>query len=103
MVGSGGSYVFYIRSFQKPRLEKIYPNFLFEERRVLLFFRLPYCPKSEKQLGSFIEQLSVSTDDQYNFRVIWNTRSIKSLFSLKDKVQHVSCGSYISICSCGEN
>ena len=68
--------------------EKLMQEFLFEERerRVLLFFRLLYCPKSEKQLGRF-QQLRVFTNDQYNFRVIWNTRNSKSWFSLKDRVK----------------
>ena len=56
--------------------------------------------KSEKQLSCFTEQLPAFTND---FRVTWNTRNIKSLFSLKAKVKHVSCGIFKDICSCVEN
>ena len=56
------------RQFNEPRVEKIIPNFLFEEGRDL-FFRLPCCPKSEKLLGCFIKQLHGFTNERYNFKV----------------------------------
>ena len=36
------------------------------------------------------------------FKIIWNTRNIRSLFSLKDRVEHMSCVIYEGTCSCGE-
>ena len=39
----------------------------------------------------------------YSFVVIWKTRNIRSLFSLKDKTSHVSSVVYNGKCNCGEN
>ena len=41
-------------------------------------------------------------NDKYNFRIIWNTRKIKSLFSLKDKNNNPDCVIYKGTCNCGE-
>ena len=38
-----------------------------------------------------------------NITVIWNNSKIKSLFSLKDKVKHVSFEIYAGIRRCDEN
>ena len=39
---------------------------------------------------------------KFSFKVIWSTRNIRSLFPLKDRVQHLSCVIYEGTCSCGE-
>ena len=36
------------------------------------------------------------------FKIIWNTRTIRSLFPLKDRVEHRCCVIYEGICTCGE-
>ena len=35
--------------------------------------------------------------------MVWNTRNIRSLFPLKDRVEHVSCAIYEGKCTCGES
>ena len=37
------------------------------------------------------------------FNVVWNTRKVKSLFPLKDKVDHYSCVVYRGDSSCDQN
>ena len=55
-----------VRQFNEPRVGKMVPDFMFEERRDLLFFCLWYCPKSEKRaslLNNFVS--SQMTDTTY--------------------------------------
>ena len=48
----------------------------------------------------FIESF---TNEKYSFVIIWKTRNIRSLFDLKDKVNHVSSVVYEEKSNCGEN
>ena len=50
-----------------------------------------------------MKKLDTYTNNKYQFKVIWNTRNIRSLFPLKDKVEHVSSVIYEGICTCGES
>ena len=77
------------------------PNWLFEDRQTVTF-RLPYCDLNEKQSSQFTDKLSKFTQNKYIFRVIWQTRKIRSLFPLKDRNVHKSCVIYKGLCSCGE-
>ena len=38
----------------------------------------------------------------FKFQIVWETRKIRSLFPLKDRVNHKSCVIYEGICSCGD-
>ena len=49
-----------------------------------------------------MQKLEDYTRGKYLFKIIWNTRNIRSLFPLKDRVQHQSCVIYEGTCSCGE-
>ena len=42
------------------------------------------------------------TDGNFDIRIVWLTRKVKTLFHIKDKCQHLSCKIYQGICSCGE-
>ena len=81
--------------------EDIIPEWLFDEKRVLTV-RLPFCPKNEEESKVFIRRLEKYTAQEFTFKIIWNTRNIRSLFPLKDKVTHRSCCIYEGTCSCGE-
>ena len=63
---------------------------------------LPYSPENETFAKRLITKLDHFTNDLCIFRIIWRTRNIKSLFSVKDKVEHVSNVIYLGKCSCGE-
>ena len=80
---------------------KIIPSWLFEDRKTLII-RLPYCETNEKEVWRFTNKLSVFTNDKYIFRVVWETKKIRSLFPLKDKNKWPSCTIYEGVCSCGE-
>ena len=94
-----------IRDFQKvpgaDEEESIIPNWLFDERSDF-YIRIPFSPKNEQISKTFLNKLNEYTNDKYTFKVIWNTRNIRSLFPLKDRVDHMSCVIYEGKCSCGE-
>ena len=93
-----------IRDFKRvpdPDEEDIIPSWLFDDRRVLTV-RLPFCPKNEEISKTFVHRLEVFTQQKFMFKIIWNTRNIRSLFPLKDRVEHRSCVIYEGECSCGD-
>ena len=63
---------------------------------------MPFSSKNEKYCAYFINKLVCFTSEKVKFNVVWNRRKIQSIFPLKEKVQHLSCVIYKSICSCGE-
>ena len=48
-----------------------------------------------------IENLQNFTNNKFKFRIIWDTRNVRSLFPLKDRVKNTSCVVYQGTCSCG--
>ena len=79
----------------------IIPPWLFELPRKCIFIEIPYCHKNEAISHHFIQKLKEFTNDQYIFIIKWNTRRIKSLFSLKDRNVHPSCEIYQGTCVYG--
>ena len=49
----------------------------------------------------FCEKLEYYTNGQVKFNIILATKKIKSMFKMKDNVQHLSYVIYPGICSCG--
>ena len=93
-----------IRDFNQPfdpESDLIIPTWLFDDRK-FISIKVPYCPKNEEISQKFIENLVTFTGDACKFNVNWSTRKIKSLFPLKDRVQHLSSVIYEGSCSCGE-
>ena len=82
--------------------EPLIPDFLFEERKKICI-KLPYCKKNEITSKKFISKLNSFTNFKYIFIILWQTRQIKSLFSLKDKNLHKSHVIYEGECSYGED
>ena len=83
---------------KKDENETIIPDWLFEERCKLLF-KLPYCPSNEHDVKGFFDRIESFTGGKVMLIVLWSTRNIKSLFSFKDKVAHISCVIYERQCS----
>ena len=77
------------------------PPWLFEDRETK-YIRLPFCENNEQLCKSFLHRLTNFTDNKFKFLIIWETRNIRSLFPLKDKVKHRSCIIYEGTCSCGD-
>ena len=79
----------------------IIPQWLFDDR-ITKYIRLPFCELNEQLAKSFLNRLNTFTDFKFKFLIIWETRKIRSLFPLKDKVTHKSCVIYEGICTCGD-
>ena len=47
--------------------------------------------------------MSKFVQDKFIFRIIWVTKKVKSLFSLKDRYDNPSCVIYKGTCYCGES
>ena len=93
-----------IREFLAPNdndNDLVIPEWLFDERK-LIYIRLPYCPDNEQLSKSFLNKAAVFTEDKYRFVVVWETRKIRSLFPLKDRIMHKACVIYEGNCSCGK-
>ena len=82
-------------------MDDIIPPWLFDDRQVLTV-RLPFCPKNEEISKTFIHKLEEYTKGRFTYKIIWNTRTIRSLFPLKDRVEHRCCVIYEGTCTCGE-
>ena len=76
------------------------PKWLFDETK-LVVIRLPFPPRNEKFSKRFISKLQTFTNGKVRLNNIWNTCKIQSLFTNKDKLQHLSCVIYKGVCSCG--
>ena len=96
-----------IRDFEKvPEVSEeeddIIPEWLFDKKEDF-YVRIPFCPKNEDICKTFLKKLDDYTNEKYQFKIIWETRNIRSLFPLKDRVEHVSCVVYEGLCTCGES
>ena len=61
-----------------------------QEKKQLVLIKVPYCEKNEKIAKHFLMKLKQFTENKYSFSIMWQTRKIKTLFSLKDKIKHKS-------------
>ena len=98
--GVGFPYAFIenvIRDFQKPEEKMIIPRGFFDHRTELRV-RIPYCPQNEKVSQKFVEKLCRYTGGEHKVIMIWLTRKIKTLFSLKDKLEGQTCMIYEGVC-----
>ena len=77
------------------------PPWLFDDRETK-YVRLPFCENNEQLSKIFLLRLNNFTEHKFKFVIIWETRNIRSLFPLKDKVKHRSCVIYEGTCSCGD-
>ena len=84
---------------KKDENQPIIPDWLFEEHNKVLF-KLPYCPSNEYDVKRFIYRIESFTGGKVILIVLWSTRNINILLSLKDKVMHRSCVIYEGQCSC---
>ena len=92
-----------IKDFEnKKENEMIIPEWLFNPKPSFSIF-IPYSPENEVFVKRFLTKLNKFTNDTCSFFIIWRTKNIKSLFSTKDKISHVSNVIYSGQCSCGDN
>ena len=83
--------------------EFIIPPDFFKEDKQKVIIELPYSTKNENIQSHFLTKLNNFTGNKFKIQIIWKTRKIKSLFKLKDKINHPASIIYKGVCTCGEN
>ena len=78
--------------------EMIIPDNLFEEKPPLVLLEIPYCSKNEELAKHFLKRLTWFTKSRFDFLVVWKTRKVRQLFTLKDKNPYPSCKVYYGKC-----
>jgi len=48
--------------------------------------KVPFCSKNERIAKHFLKKLKEYTNENFTFMIIWQSRKIKTLFPLKDKI-----------------
>ena len=81
----------------------IIPTILFEIANPLIFVEIPYCELNEVRSKHFLKKFHKFTNSSFRMVITWKTRSIRSLFPLKDKNDYKSCVIYKRDCSCGSH
>ena len=59
-----------------------------DEAKDFVPIKVPFCDKNEKVAKHFLQKLNVFTDNKFAFTIVWQTRKIKTLFNIKDKIKH---------------
>ena len=79
--------------------DMIIPKWIFDDR-IFLPIKIPFCGKNEYYAKRFLERLNYFTNEAYKPLIIWQTRKIRSLFSVKDKIIPTSNVIYEGTCTC---
>ena len=64
------------------------------DQKTFVPIRIAYCEQNEKIAKHFLEKLNNFTNNKFKFTIVWQTRKIKTLFNLKDKIKYKSCVIY---------
>ena len=59
-----------------------------DDEKPVVLIRVPYCEKNEKTGPHFLTKLRQFTNNKFNFRILWQSRKVKTLFKIKDDIKH---------------
>ena len=65
-----------------------------QQVKTFIPIQIPFCDKNEKLGRHFLTQLNKFTNNNFKFTIVWQTRKVKSLFQLKDKIKTKACVIY---------
>ena len=82
--------------------ELLIPENFFEEKKSFLLVKVPFCFQNEKVSKVFLSKLKELTNGDYDVRIKWETKKVKTLFKLKDSNPYPACVIYEGVCSCGD-
>ena len=82
-------------------IDYIIPPYFFDVPIPTTVIEIPFCEKNEQAVKMFLQKLDNFTKGHINVRIIWKTKKVKQLFSLKDKNPYPACVIYEGQCSCG--
>lgn len=76
-----------IKDFQE-KAERVVSEEKEKDERPFVVIRIPFCEKNEKVAKNFLVKLKEYTGNLFRITIVWNTKKIKTLFAIKDKVVH---------------
>ena len=82
--------------------EYIIPPGFFEVPKPTVWVELPFCVTNETSVKRFISKFNTFTKEKFDIRIIWKTKKVRQLFSLKERNPYPSCKIYMGECSCGK-
>ena len=82
----------------------IIPPHLFEEEKLFVLLKFPFCEQNELKSKDFIKYFHKFTNNNFRLAISWKTRKMKTLFKIKDKNLYPACKIYYGKCEhCGDN
>ena len=82
----------------------IIPPHLFEEEKLFVLLKFPFCEQNELKSKDFIKYFHKFTNNNFRLAISWKTRKMKTLFKIKDKNLYPTCKIYFGKCEhCGDN
>ena len=84
-----------IKDFNEKKAERpVVNDILDQETKPFVPIKIPFCDQNEKIARHFLKKLNDFTSNKFKFTIVWQTRKIKTLFNLKDKVKYKACVIY---------
>ena len=59
-----------------------------QEEKPFVLIKIPYCEKNEKIAKNFLSKIREFTQNKLRFNILWQSKKIKTLFKIKDKITH---------------
>ena len=82
----------------------IIPSYLFEEEKLFVLLKLPFCEQNEVKSKDFIKKFQKFTNNNFRVAISWKTKKVKILFKIKDKNLYPACKiHYGEYEHCGDN
>ena len=82
----------------------IIPPYLFEDKKLFVLLKLPFCEQNELKSKNFIKKFHKFTNNNFRLAIIWKTRKVKLLSKIKDKNLYPMRKMYCGECEqCGNN
>ena len=75
-------------------------GYLMDAQQYSCIYHTPF--KMKNTSTKCISRLNKYTNNKFNMKLIWQSRKIRSIFKLKDKVEHISDVIYKGTCNCIE-
>ena len=94
-----------INDIESKEHDPMISNYLFNdfESKPIVLIDMPICNENERVSKQLLKKLKAFTKEKYNFRIVWKTKKVRQLFSLKKKNLYSSCNIYEGVCSCKES
>ena len=88
-----------IEKFMSFKNDFLIPKWMFEDR-INVHMKLPFCLKNEKIIRKYLDTVEEFTGFSIKVTYSWITTKARSLFPIKDKLNHHHHVIYKGVCSC---